>query len=800
MRKLILLFFAVVAVNLSVEAQYVVKGIVTDSMGVGEPYATVRIYSSSNKKKPIKVGTTNDEGSFRQELAKAGKYVLQISSVGKIAINQDFELTANRKVKDFGTLIIKNNTTTLAGVVVTAQKPLITTEIDRLSYDIQGDEDSKTNNIFEMLKKVPLVIVDGEENIKVNGSSNFKIYKNGRPNTSWTNNPKDILKSIPASMIKKVEVITEPGAKYDAEGVSGILNIVTEDGLKIEGVAGSASLGTSNRKNLNLGTYLTTQIGKFTATVNYGMNKQSTQKSWGGEDYTYVKTGNHFVNDGAGTYKGTSQYGNLEASYEIDSLNLITMSFGGYQYKNHSFSDYFSIMNNGAGEKLYSYRHTVDVPYYKSFDFDGKIDYQHLTKNKGEIITLSYLISTTAYEKDTETDYMDYENYPLDYTWYNLHNERDFYEHTFQFDWTRPFGKGHKMELGVKYILRLNDSYTKQDYSNERQELTDFSHDTHIGAAYAEYAYNGKRWGARAGLRYEYSHLKGEYKDDNIPEFSSNIGDWVPTLSVSYKLDNANTFRVSYSTRVNRPGISYLNPIRIENSPTNISYGNPNLESTRNNTARISYSLMKRKVYLTMGLTHRWVNNGLTTYQYTEGDILYNTGVNAGKNRYWSLDSYIQWTMTSKTRIMMNASVSWKKNFNKLQNISNEGWGSSTYINLTQKLPWKLNFSISGNIYHSGVSSMYSKSKTFVSYGMNLSRSFLKENRLSVRLSTNHPFSSKYRTSRSEYVQGDILGESWSKSLQRSFSINISYRFGKLKARVKKTEKTISNDDLQGRK
>lgn len=800
MRKLIAVLLVCVVINLPVWAQYVVKGVVTDSTGVGEPYATVRIYTQSNKKKPIKMGTTDDDGKFNQELTSGGKYTLQISSVGKITLNKDFELNSTHKVKDFGTLVIKNDANTLAGVEVTAQKPLVTTEIDRLSYDIQGDEESKTNNIFEMLKKVPLVSIDGEENIKVNGSSSFKIYKNGRPNTSWSNNPKDVLKSIPASMIKKVEVITEPGAKYDAEGVAGILNIVTDDGFKIEGVAGSVSLGTSNRKNLNAGTYLTTQIGKFTATVNYGINKQSTQESWGGENYTYVKTGNHFVQDGAGTYKGTSQYGNLEASYEIDTLNLITLSFGGYQYKNHSYSDYFSYMNNAGGDRLYSYRHTVNVPYYKSFDFNGKLDYQHLTKNKGEAFTFSYLISTTAYEKDTETDYMDYVNLPLDYTWYDLHNERDFYEHTFQFDWTRPFNKGHKVEMGVKYILRLNDSYTQQKYSNDEVESTDFSHDTHIGAAYAEYAYNSKRWGARAGLRYEYAHLKGDYKDESQPEFSSNIGDLVPTLSLSYKLNNANTLRLNYSTRVNRPGIAYLNPIRVETSPTNVSYGNPDLESTRNNAIRFSYSLMKRKISVNASIDHAWANNALTGYNYTEGDILYNTSVNAGQTRRWGLNAYVQWRMTNKTSIMINEMMSWSKSINKLQNVKNEGWNYFVYWNLSQKLPWKLNLSLNGNLYYSQVSSTYQKGTCNVYYTFALSRSFLKENRLSVRLSASAPFSSKYRTRTTEYVHGDIIGENWSRSMQRIFTINVSYRFGKLKASVKKTNKTITNDDLEGRK
>ena len=110
---------------------------------------------------------------------------------------------------------------TLDEVVITSQRQLVKSDPDKLTYDIQGDEESKTKTIIEMLKKVPMVTVDGEDNIRVNGSSEFKIYKNGHLDPSMSKNPKEVLKSIPASMVKKIEVITEPGAKYDAEGTAG---------------------------------------------------------------------------------------------------------------------------------------------------------------------------------------------------------------------------------------------------------------------------------------------------------------------------------------------------------------------------------------------------------------------------------------------------------------------------------------------------------------------------------------------------------------------------------------------------
>ena len=153
-------------------------------------------------------------------------------------------------------------------VTVTAQRSLIKNEADKVIYDVKNDEDAKTSTIIEILRKVPFVTVDGENNIKVKGNSNFKIYKNGRPNQSFSKNPKEVLSSIPANMIKKIEVITEPGAKYDGEGVDGILNIVMDDNTSIKGIVGSINAGI-NRSHINSSVWSMVQAGKFTASGYY---------------------------------------------------------------------------------------------------------------------------------------------------------------------------------------------------------------------------------------------------------------------------------------------------------------------------------------------------------------------------------------------------------------------------------------------------------------------------------------------------------------------------------------------------
>ena len=238
-----------------------VKGIVLDSLTrEGEPYATVKIARKNNPDKAVKAVLTDLNGAFSATVPGQGDFVLTVSSMGREPLVREFASAA--KEVDLGTLYITDASNELAEVVVTAQKPLVKADIDKIEYNIADDPDSETNSLLGMLRKVPMVTVDGEDNIQVNGSSNFKVYVNGRPNNMMSNNPKEVLKSMPANTIKHIEVITNPGPKYDAEGVGGILNIVTVGG-GFEGYTVTLSANGSNR-GAGGGLFGTVQKGKLT--------------------------------------------------------------------------------------------------------------------------------------------------------------------------------------------------------------------------------------------------------------------------------------------------------------------------------------------------------------------------------------------------------------------------------------------------------------------------------------------------------------------------------------------------------
>ena len=699
---------------------------------------------------------------------------------------------------------VKNDSITwnqeLEGIVVKAQKQLVKQEIDRIAYDVQGDEESKTQTVMDMLRKVPMVTIDGQENILVKGNSNYKIYKNGHFDPSLTKNAKEVLKSMPASMVKRIEVITDPGAREDAEGVDAILNIVMVDGSKMQGITGVVSATYTSLNHPNFYSSLTGQMGKLLMSVEYGYGGMSNRESENimETDRTYLDTRNRMLARSNGTNPGSIHYTNLNASYDIDSLNLISASFGGYFYKLDVKGDSWTSLYNPSNQTLYSFSNHYWMPDYSHQSWDGRLDYEHKTRRKGERFTLSYMLALTRQHTDQENTYSELENTPFSYTG-SLQTERErFTEHTLQADWLRPLGKGHQLEIGTKYIDRNNNSHNTQDfYGTDLLTNDEFQHTTRVLAGYADYIYNSEKWSARAGLRYEYSFMRGSYPDGKSDTFDKHLGDWVPQATLKYQLTDAQSLKLNYTTSINRPGISYLNPA-IVTSPSVIQQGNPELSSSHNQRISLIYSYILPQLTLQIAPAYNFSSGGISSVQTAKNDIRYYTYDNILRYRRFSIEQYVQWKPFDGTTLVINNNLRYEHNENPDLAYRTFGWSDNYYINLSQNLPWKLrlNLSVYGKIGHSP-SGIYYMQHSYYDYYASLQRSFLKDDRLTVRLGANTPFD-KYLPSEAETVNGDYRDyqKSWNRG--RSFTLSITWRFGSLKTSVKKTEHSIDNDDVVG--
>lgn len=694
----------------------------------------------------------------------------------------------------------------LQGVEVVAQKPLVKNEVDRISYDVQSDKDNETKTLLDMLKKVPMVSVNGQDEIMVNGTSNFVIYHNGHPEPAMAQNYKYVFKAIPASAVKRVEVITEPGAKYDAEGVGAILNIVTDDAsqaVSTKGASGTVGAGIDNYADVNGNFYVSSNLGKVATSVNYGyhhLNRHGMRQQTNSQ-MRYVDSGNESESSSAlDDLSIDVHYGNIAASYNFDKDNLLSMSFGGFFTDYSALANTRSSLSNSAGEPIYSYNAHFDTPYTKYYNFNGRADYEHRTSRQGETLTLSYMLSTTRNKKTEKYDYFDTQSMPFPYEGYNLRSKENFLEHTAQIDWTRPFAGAFKFEMGGKYINRRNKSNTSMIYDGYEEGNFDsrFEHLTQVAAAYTSLSFQKDKLSARAGLRYEHSFLKAKYPDGSQTDYDRRLNDWVPSANVNYQISPVNSLKLAFATRINRPGIEYLNPAVVA-TPTTVSYGNSHLGSSRNYSISATFMHISPKLVYNVVPSYTFSDDEIGEVHMVDNNRMVTTYGNVVSSRSVAVNAFVQWMITQKTSLMLNGRYGMNHFKSDALGIDLRRWdGLFFYAQLSQDLPLKIKATANVGEFGGGAQSLYARQGHVWFHGIGLQRSFLKDDRLTVKIDAQNPFSHRMSSFKSYTVKGDYVGCNGFKYSMRKFQLSVTWRFGSTTVDVKKAATTIENDDVVG--
>lgn len=326
--KLFVIFLSLLSFGWSVAAQktgtvYTVVGQVVDSLSNETvPYATLNFALSNAPQKSVLLVACDIDGKFQVDLKTPGNYILQLQSIGMANATKRFTIRKQQSNLNLGTVYMHADNKVLKEVHVTAQKKLVKVEMDKLTYSLDDDPEAQTSNTLDMLRKVPMITVDGNDEIQLQGSTNFKIYVNGKPSNMMNNNPADVLKSMPANSVKNIEVITDPGSKYDAEGVGGIINIITSRSV-LDGYTASINADASLLGRMGAGAYLSAKFGKFGLTGNYKYNHENSP--WNDASSireTFASETNQptlLTQKGRSKRVGPFQFGYIEGSYEIDS-------------------------------------------------------------------------------------------------------------------------------------------------------------------------------------------------------------------------------------------------------------------------------------------------------------------------------------------------------------------------------------------------------------------------------------------------------------------------------------------------
>ncbi|OYP72761.1 TonB-dependent receptor [Prevotella sp. P4-51] len=820
----LILMLALCAKAQNTQHSYTITGVVADSVThEGESYATLTIARADSAAKPVKQALTDIKGRFSISSSGTGSYLLMVRSMGRKPMQRAYTVDATTRTIDLGTLLLQDGGNQLETVEVVAYKPLVKADVDKIAYSVEDDPEANTNTVIEMLKKVPMVTVDGQDNIRVNGNSSFKIYVNGKPNNMMTKNPKEVLKSMPASSIKKIEVITNPGPKYDAEGVGGILNIVTE-GKGPEGYNATFS-GRANNSSYGGGLYATVKQGKLTMSVNYNASSNHSPKGYTYSDRSQIGTDGTVTSSTVadGYTKGHSlwQGGDVEASYEIDTLRLITGSFSlsKFSSKRDALNTAFSTVP-ATGQRLYGYR----SPSYSKEnwdDYSASLDYQRSFSVKDRLLTLSYRLESSPSTSDSRYLYTDREAADDWQTFIDrmrdqrMDGDENTMEHTFQIDYTTPFAKHHTWEAGVKYILRRNksdnDRYNlgtgDKDETYDSDNSSHYRHHNDILAAYTGYGLTLDKWSARLGLRYEHTLQKVEYLLGRGTNFHKNFDDLVPSARLGYKFSDATNLSLGYKMRINRPGIWYLNPYLDDRIPDAISQGNPNLDTEKSHAVDLQFSSYNSKLTYTLTGTYQFVNNSIESVDRlvndrnieglpnpTGKDVIYSSYANIGHIQYAGLMAYANWTPITNTRITLNGSVGYS-HMSDGQSLRNHGWCTNIDASLQQTFAKTWIFNASYYV-QTPQPTLQGKDARYQWYNFSLSKSFM-DKRLTLTAYIINPFGKRYFCYRSETVANNFRTTASSSWCQLYYGVSVRFRIGKLKASVKHTERTVENNDVK---
>ena len=783
--------------------QTTVRGTVLDGeTREGEIGAIIQFFAPGSEK-PVAFASADAEGHFSLNLSGEGEYRVLVTNMGRKDISRNFTLGGDSRTLDLGEFLMESDAKALDAATVVDRKTLVKMEVDKMSYAVSEDIDSKASTVLEMLRKVPMVTVDGQDKITVNGSSSFLVTVDGKPNHMLTQNASVAFKMMPASSVESIEVITNPGVKYDAEGVGGVLNLVT---ARVSGGSGSSSsLGDGQYGSVRLvggnqqsaaGGMLTMQRGKFSFSVN-GDAGYMLQK--GEEVDTRITT----PLGGTRTLTNTDLIapmvmGDASLSYEPDSLNLLTASAGVMYLGVNQKSDLAHYLV-GMADPLYRGSATDRSP---RPDLNASVDWQHrFAGHPGRMLTFSYRLSDSPASVSSENTYEPAAAMPAR----KMDGRTVSNDHTFQGDFTSPLGeKAGSLSTGVKFTFRKNTSdqdlylmtapSTEYVYNNEGS--TNYHYYNRIAAGYAEWSGSFGKWGFKAGGRYEYTWQNVNWKQGAGEDFSARYGVFVPTASIQYSLGAMQNVGLSYNIRIARPGIGYLNPYVNKNDPTHWSFGNTALDVEKSHNLSLVYNYYTQKFMMNLTLRHSRTGNGISEYSYTEDGIIKTTYLNNLRQEASGATAFVNYNISPKARIYANLGATYTDARSTTQkNYAYGAWNWELFAGAQQTLPWDLQLS-EGVVGQSKSYNLQGWMSGFSAGFLTLSKSFLDD-----RLTLSAQAVSHFSTDKKVKLEMLSRGEGY-ESLTvaripiRQVVFSLSWTFGSAGVSVKKTDRTIEKDDI----
>ncbi|MEE1946000.1 outer membrane beta-barrel family protein [Pedobacter sp. KR3-3] len=762
------------------------------------------IDSISKEKIPYVKLTVNGLGNSRTFFCdKMGFFKLRIAKGNEIRFN-----FLGYKPKTISNVISNSNLDVLLvpeikelnTVNIRGRKSLVRQEIDKLVYDAKSDPKNEGLNALEMMNRVPLINTAGGTRVEINGKSGIKLLVNGRENILANSDPAAFLRALNASDIKEVEVITSPGAKYDAEGVGGVLNIVinkmTQTGYK--GTVNSRfflPLVAGTNTNVNIKT------GKLGITVFLSDTYQKSPRLANTTLRSSLVNSDQVYQSGVDRRKSNSFYTGAELSYELDSINLLNFSISYNNYRRSSNNFQSSAINDSGLIQGYD---LMDDGNYKRQGTNASITYQNEGKrNKKNLLVGSYQFNVSPANQYNELIASRQNNISIS----NLvqDNSTKVIEHSFQLDYNFQLNKAFLVEAGSKIVLRDNNSnatygvWNNQNTNEPELSGNSFKNVQNVSAAYLSSTYSHKNIGVKAGIRFENTYINS--KTNAISGLSSgfnrNYHNFVPSVLLQLKTNKTNSINLGYSTRIERPSIYQLNPFIDQTNPQYVWVGNANLLPTAYHNFELSFSSFK-DLSARIGYNVSFANNTIqNTISQTSQGIVESSYENIGRTVEQGANLSMGYSFFKNLDLSLNSRLHYVTVSGVVDGtpLKNEGFQFASFLDGSYKLKtWRLNLYLQFNSPRKFL--QREQAKWFYENSIGISKSFLQRK-------INASFSIANLYPKNRYFNTNITGngfvqKDYSTQLNRQFCFTVSYRFGKLKEQIKKSDIQINNNDLKG--
>ena len=661
-KKFLLLLVGVLAPFAALMAQGSVRGKIVDK-ATSEPIEFVNVVVTPKGSDSMAGGAITDvDGVFRIEGLKFGSYVLTISYIGYQNATREFTLSASAKNANYRQIALEEDAQTLGEVEVTGIRSQMKFEIDKKVFNVDQAIAATGGSASDILQNIPSVEVDTEGTVSLRGSESVTVWINGKAQGLTADNQGDILEQMPAESIERIEVITNPSAKYSPEGTVGIINIVLKRDRKA-GYYGSAQAGASmydtDFGGYNASANINYSSGVLDAYANVSyrerrhMNEnESYRENYLGMDTTYLdqlgrgnmKGGNVFVRAGL-TWNPTQK----------DHISFDLMGMMGNNERHNEINYEGGELINSTLHKAYT-RNRTTTSTGDMLMYNLSIGYKHEWSTTHWI---DFTASRHSWGNSGSNEYIDtvYNSYG---TYQLQKSTMDNVDYELQLDYENAFNENHKLQAGYRgTFTRENSPVSTFEDKNEQKEILElynkFIYNRDLHALYA--TYSGKLWknfGYQVGLRGEYYKVFTDSRSKEVaggneiphPESMKPVFQLFPSVFLSYQLPNDNELQVNYTKRVRRPWGGQLNSFKNVTDSTNISFGNPLLKPEYSNAFELNYLKSWENHMLSVSAYYRTTDDIMQRISYMDGGIMYSTSDNVaqslssgveivGKNRFF---------------------------------------------------------------------------------------------------------------------------------------------------------------------